>query len=246
MNKLLEPEIFLREVLVMTPVGVSDEELKKEIVDHLYWSNKADVSDVNVQVDDKEVILSGTVDSLRMKRDIEDLTFDISGVYAIQNDLEVVPDLEEEPLDDGEIKTRVEDVLAWDSDIDLSRIEVRVTGGIVTLKGNVDENWKVMYTLSKAEELEGVVDVLNELSVVPDDDIEDEAIARDLMSAFERNFSIDPDPIELRVEDGTVYLEGSVQNNHEETEVYNTAIQTPGVEEVINNMVVQSDSSGTL
>lgn len=230
----------------MTPVEVSDEELKKEIVDHLYWSNKADVSDVNVEVDDKEVILSGTVDSLRMKRDIEDLTFDISGVYAIQNDLEVVPDLEEEPLNDGEIKTRIEDVLAWDSDIDLSRIEVRVTGGIVTLKGNVDENWKVMYTLSKAEELEGVVDVLNELSVVPESDIEDEAIARDLMSAFERNFSIDPDPIELRVEDGKVYLEGSVRNNHEETEVYNTAIQTPGVEKVINNMVVQSDSSGPL
>lgn len=230
----------------MTPVEVSDEELKKEIVDHLYWSNKADVSDVNVEVDDKEVILSGTVDSLRMKRDIEDLTFDISGVYAIQNDLEVVPEPEEEPLNDGEIKTRIEDVLAWDSDIDLSRIEVRVTGGIVTLKGNVDENWKVMYTLSKAEELEGVVDVLNELSVVPESDIEDEAIARDLMSAFERNFSIDPDPIELRVEDGKVYLEGSVRNNHEETEVYNTAIQTPGVEKVINNMVVQSDSSGPL
>lgn len=229
----------------MAPVELADEEIKKEIVDHMYWSNKVDASDVNVEVNDNEVTLTGTVDSLRMKQDAEDLAYDISGVFHLDNELEVVPVLEEETPGDEEILNRVEEMFSWDSDIDLSRIDVKVSNGIVTLKGIVNENWKVMYALSKAGELEGVVDVINELSVVPDMEIKDEQIANDLMDAFERNFAIDPDPLEVRVEDGNVYLEGSVNDRDEEAEVYNAAIQTPGVERVINNMIVRSRSSFT-
>ena len=67
----------------------SDDRIKDDINDRLSDDAFLDASDIEVQVTDGEVILSGTVDTRIDKRRAEDLAEDISGVKNVQNQLRV-------------------------------------------------------------------------------------------------------------------------------------------------------------
>ncbi|MFB6346442.1 MAG: BON domain-containing protein, partial [bacterium] len=69
-------------------------------------------------------------------------------------------------------------------------------------------------------------------------------IANDLMDALERKASVNPDPIEVRVEQGDVYLEGATATQHQREQVFNIARMTPGVTRVIDNMIVKPSLGG--
>lgn len=67
----------------------SDERIKEEVHEVLTWNNEVDASDIEVEVKDGEVSLSGTVLDRRMKRLAEELIEDISGVRDISNQLKI-------------------------------------------------------------------------------------------------------------------------------------------------------------
>ena len=82
---------------------------------------------------------------------------------------------------DEVLKGNVESVLAWNSDIDAVDITTEVFSGHVTLKGTVDQLWKKLRAEELISNIVGVLDVTNELAIVPTEDIVDETIARDNM-----------------------------------------------------------------
>src|SRR5690606_16652833 len=67
----------------------SDEKIKDEINDRLYNDSYIDASDIDVNVTDGEVTLTGTVDHKSTKRRAEDITENVSGVKDISNHIKV-------------------------------------------------------------------------------------------------------------------------------------------------------------
>jgi len=52
-------------------IEVTDEKIKKQVVDQLYWDARVDASDVKVEVSDRNVILTGTVPSYGVRQAVE-------------------------------------------------------------------------------------------------------------------------------------------------------------------------------
>jgi osmotically-inducible protein OsmY len=67
----------------------SEERIKEDAYDHLSDDDMVDATNVQVQVQDNEVILSGTVNDREQKRRAEDIVESISGVTNVQNNIRV-------------------------------------------------------------------------------------------------------------------------------------------------------------
>ena len=71
----------------------SDEPIKEDINDRLTDDGYLDASDIEVEVSNREVTLSGKVMSLEAKRRAEDIADSVSGVTNVQNNLRVSAEL---------------------------------------------------------------------------------------------------------------------------------------------------------
>lgn len=67
----------------------SDDRIKEEISESLYDSRMIDASDIEVQVKEGHVTLSGTVDSREAKREVERLVDSIRGVDDVSNNIKL-------------------------------------------------------------------------------------------------------------------------------------------------------------
>jgi len=67
----------------------SDERIKEDINDRLTDAAYLDASEIEVEVSEREVILSGTVDSRNSKRMAEDIAESVSGVTHVENRIRV-------------------------------------------------------------------------------------------------------------------------------------------------------------
>lgn len=67
----------------------SDARVREEVNERLTWHDDIDATDVEVQVQDGEVTLSGVVEDRAAKRLAEDIVEDISGVRDVHNKLKV-------------------------------------------------------------------------------------------------------------------------------------------------------------
>jgi len=67
----------------------SDERIREEINDRLMANDRLDASDIEVQVKNGEVTLTGSVDSRSAKRLAEDIVESVAGVHEVMNQLRV-------------------------------------------------------------------------------------------------------------------------------------------------------------
>ncbi len=67
----------------------SSENIREDVCQRLADDPDLDASDIEVQVDDCEVTLRGSVESRRAKRMAEDIAADVAGVCDVHNRLEV-------------------------------------------------------------------------------------------------------------------------------------------------------------
>jgi osmotically-inducible protein OsmY len=67
----------------------TDDRIKEDVNDRLTDDYALDASDVDVQVDDGDIVLSGTVESRYEKRRAEDLAESVSGVGNVENRIRV-------------------------------------------------------------------------------------------------------------------------------------------------------------
>jgi len=68
---------------------VSDEKIKKDVVDQLYWDSRVDASDIDIEVDDGKVILKGEFPDYGSKASASSDAWTIEGVTAVENDIAV-------------------------------------------------------------------------------------------------------------------------------------------------------------
>lgn len=137
-----------------------------------------------------------------------------------------------------EVQRDVIDALISDVRLDASDLNVEVTDGVVRLQGSVPNLFQRDTAQRIVERIKGVLQVVNELQVTPAAGRSDEDIAADVKGALLRDTWVDESKITVRVDRGTVYLEGRVASHDERAAAEDDARFTRGVKKVVNAIEV--------
>jgi osmotically-inducible protein OsmY len=216
-------------------MSMSDEDIDKQIIDELYWDNSVNAAEVAVTVEDGVVTLEGTVPSYRAKVTATDDAYDVSGVIFVDNRLNVK---DPKPPADTLIESNITNALSWDFDLDSQKIRVTVNKGDVKLLGTVDAYWKKMVAEADASKVRGVMNIKNEIAIVPTNEREDEQIAKDVEEALRRKWLVNVNDVDVTVEHGNVTLTGDVPTRLARTEADDAAFYTNGVRTVENKLAI--------
>ena len=217
----------------------TDERIKKDIVDQLFWDDRLNAADVNVDVANGQVILFGKVATNQARTAAEEDARAIHGVHSLENQIAVRVAAPPELADIG---NRVERVLEWNPDVDHAKIDVTVQeDGVVTLRGAVNALWKKAAAEELVLTIQGVQGVSNELTVVPTENVVDDVVANEILGALRRNMYIDEHRIDVTVEKGRATLSGTVPSWVAYRGADHAAQNTPGVIDISNQLVVKPE-----
>jgi osmotically-inducible protein OsmY len=112
---------------------------------------------------------------------------------------------------DGEIQHDALDELKWDAAIDARNLGVSVTGGIVTITGQVSAYAEKREAERLAEMIPGVRDVVVDIEVVTVDGFSDTELGVAVNNALSWAAYLPVDAVSAQVKDGWVTLSGSVR-----------------------------------
>lgn len=141
---------------------LDDGKLNKIIKDIFDLYPSFDNENISIDVKNKEVHLSGSIDSYWKKLRAEELIHNIKGVKKVKNMLSVVPS--KTPRD----QTIADDIVSAFKRInlfDLSAVNIEVNGGEVTLNGTVPNWYSYSTAFAVAQYTRGVVNVENKLII---------------------------------------------------------------------------------
>src|SRR3984893_1294736 len=110
----------------------TDEKIQKDALAELKWDARIQPNEIGVSVKDGVVTLTGWVDSYLKKWTAEDVAHRVGGVKAVANDIEVKLSSERT---DPDIAAAAVRAIEWDSAVPADKVQVTVSKGWVTLKG---------------------------------------------------------------------------------------------------------------
>jgi osmotically-inducible protein OsmY len=213
----------------------TDEDIQRDVLEELTWDIRVRPNEIGVVVKDGIVTLTGWVDSYLNKTAAQEDAHRVSGVKAVANDIEVrLPGSAERT--DTDLARAALNALKWDAGIPTDKIDITVSHGWVTLKGEVDHYFQKRDAERALERLSGVRGVSNLLTVKP------QPLPHDLKSqiqkALVRNAQMDASRITVEVQGSEVILRGTVSSYAEKKAAEETARSASGVTEVDNRILV--------
>lgn len=113
---------------------------------------------------------------------------------------------------------------------------VSVSGGFVTLKGDVTWNFQRQAAVRSVRDLLGVIAVSDLITLRPH--VKEADVEAKIEAALKRSAEIDARRIHVHALDGKVTLSGNVRSATERREAGLAAWAAPGVREVENHVVV--------
>ena len=115
----------------------TDAEIQREVLTELAFEPRVRASEIGVIVKDRVVTLTGWVDSYAKRWAAEEAAHRVRGVRAVANDIEVrLPGAAERT--DADIAAAAVRALEWDAPLPLGQLDITVSQGRVTLRGEVE------------------------------------------------------------------------------------------------------------
>jgi osmotically-inducible protein OsmY len=223
---------------------VDEQLLRDRILDRITEDPRVDAAQVKVDISPRGTVsLRGLVPDYQARRAAEEDVRSLVGVRRVLNYLVVpLPDPADfmdarAPGDEG-VRARVNQYLRGQDILEAERIDVTVEDGVVALEGSVNAFWKRHRTEEVVLGVEGVRQVVNRLAVVPTDNPGDEAIAARILDGFENNFLIEPQTVDVKVNNALVTLRGSVPGPLAKREAFLIALYTEGVVDVRDELTI--------
>ncbi|MFP4417190.1 MAG: BON domain-containing protein [Chitinispirillaceae bacterium] len=216
------------------------EQIKRDVVDQLFWDTRIDASDVTVTVSDGEVQLSGSLPSYAARKAAQKDALQVRGVSRVIDNTTIQTPAEVQKPSDDDILINITNLLKWSASIAITDIDVSVNRGVVTLRGAVDMYWKKRKAEELAYEVVGVTGVENQLVVTPSKTQVDRSIAEEISAALRRLGQVDLEDITITVDEGIVTLEGRVPDGVTMFKVMYAAEYTSGVVGVVNKMEIDT------
>jgi osmotically-inducible protein OsmY len=213
----------------------TDEQIQANVLEELKWDTRVRPNEIGVAVKDGIVTLTGWVDSYLKKMAAEEAAHRVPGVKAVANDIEVrLPGFAERT--DTDLAAAVLNALRWDAAIPTGKVDVTVSQGWVTLKGEVEYAFQKRDAERAVRRLSGVKGVSNLIVVKPQ--VFPSDLKQQIERALIRNAETDARNITIEVEGSKVILRGTVRSYAEKQAAEDTVWASPGVTEVDNRIVI--------
>src|SRR5260370_518962 len=214
----------------------TDEEIQPDVPEELKWDAHVHPNEIGVVVKDGIVTLTGWVDSYLKKMAAQEAAHRVRGVKAVANDIEVrLPGFAERT--DTDLAAAVLNALRWDAAIPAGKVDMTVSQGWVTLKGEVEHAFQVRDAERAVRRHAGVKGVSN-LIVVNRSHVLPTDLKQQIERALIRNAQTDARNITVETEGGKVILRGTVRSSAEKQSAEETAGSAPGVSEVEKSLVI--------
>lgn len=149
------------EVKISPSLLKTDVEIATAVKNALTWHSAVNEDQIEIKVDDAWIYLEGTVEWDYMKKAAEHAVNTLVGVRGVTNNI-VVKSNPVEPID---IKRKINAAFHRSATVDSSAIRADVTGGTVTLTGNVRTWAERQEAEAAALSCPGVVAVNNKIEV---------------------------------------------------------------------------------
>ena len=230
----------------------TDERIVSSAKDSYVFKTLLKNGDVQIQSKDGVVTLSGTVVEESHKLLAQETAANLPGVKSVNNELTLKGESPAE-MSDTWITLKVKSTLLFHRSVS-AMTEVSTRDGVVTLKGEADNQAQIDLTSAYAGDVEGVKEVLNEMTVaktteksVPKkpaektvgEKIDDASITALAKATLLYHRSTSGLKTKVETSDGVVTLSGVAQNAAEKDLATTYVNDVKGVKNVVNNMTVQ-------
>lgn len=228
-----------------------DFEIEADVESRLRWDALVDDALIGVSVERGEVKLIGTVGSAAERARAQADAY-VTGVSHVDiSDLEVRWWADDDDLrrtaalskSDDEVEQAIVDAALYDPRLLAANLDVEVDGGKAILRGEVDTQKAKRVAERLARNTVGVLDVDNELEVVPPTPLADAELEERIENGLASNPVTESYEIRVEVDKGDVTLSGTVDSYFERLEATDVALRQIAQGTVTDEIEVRHPSS---
>ncbi|MFP4458708.1 MAG: BON domain-containing protein [Candidatus Zixiibacteriota bacterium] len=198
-------------MLTASAQNLTDNDIKLAIKADMLFDEMVDSDDIDIRVDNGIVTLSGQAESLLEYERAIDIAQGIKGVRSVVNNIA----LEVEFVSDEELEKRVRNSLIANPATDQFNIDIFVDDGVVRLLGQTDSWAEKEIATNVVRNIAGVVAVKNDLTFMPEENRPDSDIKADIINKLDYDIFIEPEYIDIAVNDGIVTMTGTLGSRAE-------------------------------
>ncbi|MFD0743788.1 BON domain-containing protein [Phytohabitans flavus] len=222
--------------MTTTPDVRTDEQIQQDVLAELRWDARVQPNEVAVAVQGGIVTLAGWVDNYVKRWAAERAAQRVRSVVAVANEVEIRPPAAGNEPTDANIAGATVQVLEWNALVPSDQVEVSVSAGRVTLRGEVEWEYERREAERAVRGLAGVRGVTNSIAVRPRRRIEPEDLERRIEQALLRSAETDAERIMVEQDGDKVILRGAVRSWPERRDAERAAWSAPGVRSVENDI----------